>query len=131
MKVVLSVDGGQSKLIATMAIVPKNEMDKKARMKQSNVRDRSKSTSTKRCLVISRVDQVPENYTNVTVLMSKLDLHELRKDFCVVADLKLVDIMVGIQSTSSMHPCPYCDGAKIDKNGLKTNQKGTFVKGRP
>ena len=130
-KVVLGIDGGQSKLIATMAIVPKDELDKKARMEQSNVRDRSKSTSTKRCLVIARVDQVPENYTNVTILMSRLNLTELKKDFCVVADLKLVDIMVGIQSTSSMHPCPYCDGAKFDKKGVKTNQKGTFVKGRP
>ena len=130
-KIVLGIDGGQSKLIATMAIVPKDELDKKGRMGQSNVRDRSKSTSTKRCLVIARVDQIPENYSNVTILMSKLNLQELKKDFCVVADLKLVDIMVGIQSTSSMHPCPYCDGAKFDKTGRKTNQKGTFVKGRP
>ena len=37
--------------------------------------------------------------------------------------------MVGIQSTSSMHPCPYCDGFKVDKKGKKTNQKGTFVQG--
>ena len=130
-KIVLGIDGGQSKLICTMAIVPKDELDKKARMAQENVKDRSKSTSTKRCLVIARIDQVPENYTNVTILMSKLNLPELRKDFCVVADLKLVDIMVGIQSTSSMHPCPFCDGHKIDKNGRKTNQKGTFIKGIP
>ena len=130
-KIVLGIDGGQSKLICTMAIVPKDELDKKARMAQENVKDRSKSTSTKRCLVIARIDQVPENYTNVTILMSKLNLPELRKDFCVVADLKLVDIMVGIQSTSSMHPCPFCDGHKVDKNGRKTNQKGTFIKGIP
>ena len=130
-KIVLGIDGGQSKLICTMAIVPKDELDKKARMAQENVKDRSKSTSTKRCLVVARIDQVPENYTNVTILLSKLNLPELRKDFCVVADLKLVDIMVGIQSTSSMHPCPYCDGHKVDKSGRKTNQKGTFVKGIP
>ena len=29
-----------------------------------------------------------------------------------------------------MHPCPYCDGYKVDKQGRKTNQKGTFVKGQ-
>ena len=52
-KIVLGIDGGQSKLICTMAIVPKDEMDKKARMAQENVKDRSKSSSTKRCLVIA------------------------------------------------------------------------------
>ena len=128
-KLCLGVDGGQSKLIATLAIVPPDELGKKERLSQPNVKDRSKSTSVKRCLVVARVDSVPENYTNVTILMSKLNLPALRKDFCVVADLKLVDIMVGIQSTSSMHPCPYCDGYKVDKTGKKTNQKGTFVKG--
>ena len=76
--------------------------------------------------MIARVDQVPENYTNVTILMSRLNLTELKKDFCVVADLKLVDIMVGIQSTSSMHPCPYCDGAKFDKKRCENKSKGHF-----
>ena len=48
-----------------------------------------------------------------------------------MADIKLIDIMTGIQSTSSIHPCPYCNGAKLDKNGRETNGKGTFVKGEP
>ena len=94
-KLMLGVDGGQGKLLCTLAIVPNNEKDKMGRMSQTNVKDRSKSTSVKRCLVVGRVDSIPENYSNITVLMSKMNLPALRNDFCVVADLKLVDIMAG------------------------------------
>ena len=31
--------------------------------------------------------------------IKKLKIPELKKDFCVVADFKLIDIMVGMQST--------------------------------
>ena len=128
-KLAVGVDGGQGKLIATLAVMPKNEKDKQGRMSEKEVKDRSKSTSTKRCLVVARVDNVPENYTNVKVLMNKIKLDELRKDFCVIADLKLIDIMTGIQSTSSIHSCPYCTGSKLDKFGKETNKKGTWYKG--
>ena len=130
-KIVIGVDGGQGKLIATLAIIPKDEKDKQGRMAEEQVKDRSKSTSVKRCLVIGRVDSVPENYENVKVLVEKINIPELRKDFCLVCDIKLIDIMVGIQSTSSIRPCPYCNGCKIDKFGRETNQKGKFIKGQP
>ena len=29
-----------------------------------------------------------------------------------------------------MQPCPYCKGNKVNKNGLKTNQKGRFQQGK-
>ena len=72
---------------------------------------------------------VPENRTNVKVLIENLDLPEIKKDFAVIADLKLIDILCGIQSTSSIHCCPYCTGNKVDKSGKPTNKKGTWVKG--
>ena len=74
---------------------------------------------------------VPENRANVKVLVDTLHLPTLQKDFKIVADIKLIDIMTGIQSTSSTHPCPYCKGVKLDKAGKETNGKGTFVKGEP
>ena len=129
--VVFGIDGGQNKLIATMAIVPDVEKSGEERRKETDYKKQSKSTGCKKCLVVGRVDNVPENRENVKVLVEKLNLPELQKDFKIVADIKLIDIMCGIQSTSSTHPCPYCKGAKLDKNGRETNGKGTFVKGEP
>ena len=63
-KLCLGVDGGQSKLIATLAVIPKNEKNKCERMSEKLWKDRSKSTSTKRCFLVGRIDSVPENRTN-------------------------------------------------------------------
>ena len=130
-KVVFGIDGGQNKLIVTMAIVPNIEKSGEERRKESEYRNRSKSTGCKRCLVVGRVDNVPENRANVKVLVDTLKLSDLQKDFKIVADIKLIDIMTGIQSTSATHPCPYCKGTKLDKFGKETNGKGTFYKGDP
>ena len=130
-KVVFGVDGGQSKLIATMAVVPNIEGSMEERRAEPELSKRSKSTGYKKCLVVSRIDNVPENRENVKVLIENLNLPELQKDFAVMADLKLIDIMCGIQSTSAMHRCPYCNGVKVDKTGKETNRNGTWIKGTP
>ena len=51
-KLCLGVDGGQSKLIATLAVIPKNQKNKRGRMSEKLWKDRSKSTSTKRCFLV-------------------------------------------------------------------------------
>ena len=102
-KLCLGIDGGQAKILATLAVIPKYEKDKQGRKAEKLVKDRSKSTGAKRCLVVGRIDAVPENRTNVKVLIENLDLPEIKKDFAVIADLKLIDILCGIQSTSSIH----------------------------
>ena len=45
-KFCLGLDGGQSKLIATLAIIPQNEKDKKGRMAEDLVKNRSKLNLT-------------------------------------------------------------------------------------
>ena len=130
-KVVFGIDGGQNKMIATMAVVPNDEKSGKERRQESDYSRRSKSTGCKKCLIVGRVDNVPENRGNVKVHLDQLHLRALQSEFKIVADIKLLDIMCGLQSTSSIHPCPYCTGAKLDKNGRETNGKGTFVKGEP
>ena len=65
----------------------------------------------------ARVDGVPETYSNLTQLLSPLNLPALDKEFGVVCDLKVINILVGLQSCSSRHSCPYCQGAKRNENG--------------
>lgn len=63
-----------------------------------------KSNCVHMCLVVAMVNCVPEIYTNVTILMSKTNLPVLGKGFCVVADLKLIDITVGIYAWFDLLP---------------------------
>ena len=129
--VVLGVDGGQGKLIVTTSILPHDEKDKKDRLKEPEEKARLKSTGVKRSLIIARVDEVPECYENLETIMARLQLKKLKKEFSLVCDIKLIDILVGLQGCSSMYPCPYCMGCKLDDDGKPTNQRGTFRKGEP
>ena len=130
-KVVLGVDGGLGKLIVTASIIPEGEKEKRERAKEAKEKDRYKSTGVKRTMIIARVDEVPECYENLEILMTRLRLRRFSKQFSLVCDLKLIDILVGLQGGSSMYPCPYCLGCKVDSEGKPTNQKGKFQKGEP
>ena len=104
---------------------------KEDRRKESELKDQYKSSSTYRVIIGARVDCVPECNHNLKVLLDALELPRLHKDFRIVCDLKVVDILLGIQSCSAIHSCPYCEGYKVNKLGIKTNQKGLWVKGNP
>ena len=112
--IALGLDGGQGKLISTLTVSPEGEGNKAEREKTNN---RLKSTGTRRAFVAARVDGVPETYSNLTQLLSPLNLPALDKEFGVVCDLKVINILVGLQSCSSRHSCPYCQGAKRNENG--------------
>ena len=46
-------------------------------------------------------------------LLDSLNLPDFREDFQITCDLKLINIVAGIQSCSSLHSCPYCEGCKV------------------
>ena len=48
--------------------------------------------------IVARVDSVTENHLNLKILLDSLNLHELSRDFRISCDLKLIDILLGIQS---------------------------------
>ena len=129
-KVILGLDGGQGKIIVPMYIV-KNENPKYNSNDSKNQNIKYKPTGTHRSLIAARVDSIPENYHNLKTILDTLNLPELSQNCQIVCDLKVINILLGLQSCSSMHPCPYCMGYKTDKNGLKTNQKGRFHPGKP
>ena len=116
-KVVMGVDGGQGKIIVTASIIPDNEKDGSERAKEANQKDRFKSTGAKRTMVIARVDDVPECYENLEIVLKKLELPNLGKDFALVCDVKLIDILTSLQGCSAMYPCPYCWDVKSTKKG--------------
>ena len=73
-----------------------------------------KDTSVKKLHILAIAPNVPENYGNVAELWNLLDLDPLGDygDVKVAADLKLCNILVGLQCHASSHPCTWCDVEK-------------------
>ena len=92
-------------------------------MSKKELKDKFKSTGTHRVFIIARVDSVPENHHNLRVLLNALNLSSLSKIPRIVCDLKVMNILLGIQSCSCMHPYPYCFGFKVNKFGEKLIKK--------
>ena len=128
-RIILGLDGGQGKIIVTMHIV-NIENKELSSNERKNLKIKYKSTGTQRSIIVARVDSIPENYHNLKTILDTLNLPELSQNCKIVSDLKVINILLVLQSCSSMHPCPYCMGYKVNKNGLKTNQKGRFHPGK-
>ena len=54
----------------------------------------------------------PESYHNVKAILNLIQVQEeCLKDSLISCDLKLANILCGIQSHSSKHPCCWCDAS--------------------
>ena len=40
----------------------------------------------------------------------------------------MINLILDIQSCTSMFECPFCEGHKVDKNENETNQRGRWIK---
>ncbi len=75
----------------------------------SNARD----TGVKSQLIVAIAENVPETYENVQELLNLIQFKDV--SFCISCDLKMANIICGIQSHSSKHPCCWCN---IDSDNL-------------
>ena len=82
-----------------------------------------KDTSTKRAIIIAFVDDIPENYCNISIILDKLKVHLMKHHHKFVSDLKLGNIVLGLMECGSRHGCPHCKGKK--------NRDGVWEKGDP
>ena len=69
-----------------------------------------KDTGVKKLLILAIVPGMPEKYESVARVLSilKLDLIPSTFDLKYAADLKMINILLGLMSHSSKHPCSYC-----------------------
>ena len=122
-KVVLGLDGDVRHLMITAVVKEADDYDDPHTEK---VDDQISGTSCKRVLILAKADGVPETRANVEIILNTMNLCELQDDFQVVCDLKMLNILLGIQSSSSLFGCPFCEACKIDDRGKPTNQKGEW-----
>ena len=83
---------------------------------KSNLAKRFKESSVKKLFILGISPKVPEHYVNVKRLWINSDIDSRRRKYTVATDLKLCNIMLGMMSHSSLHPCCWCG---IAKNNLK------------
>ena len=118
-EVILGCDGDSEKVILTCIIRDMNQEE------NENTLDNYNYTGKNRVLTLCKADGVPETRQNVEKLLGTLNLSEARREIKIVSDLKLVNIMAGIQSCTSLYACPYCEGSKVSGNtGMPTNKRG-------
>ena len=118
-KIILGLDGDVRHLMITGIVKESDEHDEAISEKVSG-------TSSKRVLVLAKADGVPETRHNVEIMLNAIRLHEIEEDFQVVCDLKMLNILLGIQSSTSLFGCPFCEASKVDEKGKVTNQRGEW-----
>ena len=64
----------------------------------------------KHSIVVATFFNVPETYHNLNLMLNSIKAETL--NFRLSTDLKLLNIVIGKQSASCKHPCPYCDSFK-------------------
>ena len=115
MKRKIGCDGGGDHFKVTMNLVDEEEVRPGS---PSNPKKRKKRDylpgSVRATLILANVQHIPETRANVKTILDKLNLHSENFAFTLNSDLKLINIIVGIQGHTSSCPCPYCEWLKKD-----------------
>ena len=110
----VGIDGGGGFLKICLSIF---DIDNPVSANKTGLSKKFKDSGVKKVFLIAVVPDVPENYVNVKKLWINLGLHKLDRRFTIATDLKLCNILLGMMSHSSCHPCCWCD---VEKSHLKT-----------
>lgn len=113
----IGIDGGGGFLKFCMSIF---DIDNLVSINKTGLSKKIKDSGVKKVFLIGAVPDVPENYANVKQLWIKLGLQQLNRKFTIATDLKLCNILLGLMSHSSSHPCCWCD---IKKGELRRKGK--------
>ena len=106
----VELDSGQKRMLVVLQI-------------GDGISNNVKDTSTKRAIIIAFVDDIPENYCNLSIILDKLKVHLIKYHHKFVSDLKLGNIVLGLMECGSRHGCPNCK--------RKKNKDGVWQKGDP
>ena len=81
-----------------------------------------KPNSVKELLLLAIVNDIPENYYNLSIIWERIELNSLKK--FLSSDLKLSNLSVGIQSHGSTYPSHMCECRRPGRKSGKGYKKG-------
>lgn len=111
----IGIDGGGGFLKVTLSVQPSYEdtINNLSTSKQNN-HSTFKESGVKKIFIIFLAPSTQENYTNVALIWSSLKLNEILGT--VSTDLKLANILTGLMTSASLHPCIWCDALMKELN---------------
>jgi hypothetical protein len=106
----IGIDGGGGFLKVCVNVIDKiNVLDER--------NNSSNDSGVKKLIILGIVCDIEENYYNVSLLWNILKLDEFIKEndnVTVACDLKMANILTGLMSHSSAHPCTWCNTKKAE-----------------
>ena len=113
----IGVDSGKGFLKVTLTLYNEEEViplnNNNQRVKRSGGIGSNTSyrdLGSKKVIILAAMSGVPETYNNCKVIFDKLQLSTLLFKFA--GDFKIFNIIGGLMSCSSSHPCCYCETSK-------------------
>jgi hypothetical protein len=116
----LGIDGGGSFLKMSLGVINTSETGDDTRSPQQKTsrlltNSLARDTGVKRQLIVGISEEMPETYENIKIF---LDLAQVKDVSLVIScDLKVANILCGIQAHASKHPCCWCD---VDSDNLSS-----------
>lgn len=92
---------------------------KRIRFEEGYGRDDFRDSSVHKVLLLAIATDLQENHHNLNIIISKLKLNSLV--YSLSEDIKVMLQMVGKQSASCKHPCPYCEAESPLQFGVHFN----------
>ena len=105
----IGLDGGGGFMIICLSIFELESKPPPAIKTRKRLGERFKDSGVKKVVVIGIVPDIQENYLNVKRLWLETRLDSLTRAYTIATDLKLCNVLLGLMSHSSSHPCCWCD----------------------
>ena len=127
LKTTIGMDSGGGFLKLCMTIQPHDQSaaspTSRRKLLSEKMPSLSQDSSVKKLFIIAISPDVDENYRNLLKMWNLLRLTQAQFGFISAMDLKLGNIMFGLMSHSSNHPCTWCDASKKrlhEKGAIRT-----------
>ena len=109
-KIGIDYGGAFLKVCMNMILLDREHTSRKRRRFTDSPSDKYKDTSVNKLLILAAVQEVKETYQSVKAIFDLLSLRDIEifGDISIAADLKMANIIFGLMSHSSTHPCTWC-----------------------
>lgn len=115
----LGLDGGGGYFKVCLTVYNRCTLEKKVSHSTDFL-----DTSVKRIIILAIIPDIKENYANVRSILDLLKIASLDFKYTFAVDLKLANIVVGIQAHGSSFPCAFCT---CPKKNFGTDSEGMFT----
>ncbi|XP_030748106.1 uncharacterized protein LOC115876459 [Sitophilus oryzae] len=98
----IGIESGGGSLKVCLNVLPENDPEYVKKYKSAGIN---------KLFIIGLGPKLSESYANIKSLFEALDLQSICGicSYTFAADFKLIMILLGLQSNSSTHTCPWCD----------------------